>query len=310
MNNRIIDVKHRVWKEFSGCLINTESTVYPNPNSKNHMDRAVYLTSLVEVGAKFGLINSYDGAGMSAGLEHKIAVYPKNLSAQGSLWGLLNDIRSAVPLDDCAPLKELLDAFKRVGWTLDSAGVLRDSKTGVRVHGEVIRNELTPPGGKVPKTGPNWEKAKQWAVLFNKVFNHPATFHSQVEAAKKGLLLSNKAVESDAYKKITGVSNPSVLIVGENITPEQDLAWCVYHSHSVNGPAPARDCLRLSIPSTSKDWGKRFLKIIGSRSYGKWKDTKDGNNRYDRTRVLAMGSGLWDASLFSGPNAIMPKDLF
>lgn len=298
-------VKHRTWKNYAGCLINDVYTVYKKPVSKMHMDRALYLTSLVEVGGKFGLVQSYDGAGMSAGLEHKIAVLPRSLE-QGSLWGMLNDIRIAVSPDGCQPLRMLLEAFTKCGWTLDSAGVLRDSKTGSKVSGAVIRNEFTPVDGKVPQSGPQWEKAKYWAELFNALFNHRMTFHVQIENAKKSLIASNKVIETAAYRAICGVENPSILIVGQNITEAQDLAMCVYHSHSVNGPAPARSCLETSRPDNTVDWPQRLLKELGTKKYGKWADTKDNDNRYDRTRILATQSGLWSLETIEKN---MPKDL-
>lgn len=296
------------YKSYSGFLIRDNCTPYSKPETLNHMDRALYLTSLVEVGGKFGLVQSYDGAAMSAGIEHKIAVLPRTLD-QGSLWEMLNDIRVGVPLSSCPPLEKLLNAFKKVGWTLDSAGVLRDSQTGSKITGRAIRNEFTPIDGKVPEQGSFNDKARDWIILFHELFNHPATFHVQIESAKKFLLLSNKVIETEAYKAIRGVQNPSILVVNQNMTEEQDLAMCVYHSHSVNAPRPARDCLTLSKPTNLKDWPKRFLRILGTKSYGAWKDTVDGNNRYDRTRLLAMKSDLWSERLFVGPNAIMPKDL-
>lgn len=300
--------KYVKYKSYSGFLIRDNCTPYVKPQTLNHLDRAVYLTSLVEVGGKFGLVQSYDGAGMSAGLEHKIAVLPRTLS-QGSLWGMLNDIRAAVPLNTCPPLEKLLNAFKKLNWTLDSVGVLRDSQTGSEVSGKIIRNEFTPMDGKVPAQGPMHDKARDWIIMFHELFNHPATFHVQIESAKKYLLLSNKKREIEAYRAICGVQNPSVLKVNSGINQEQDLAMCVYHSHSVNGPAPAKSCLDESRPNTDKDWPKRLIRLLGTRKYGSWKDTIDGNNRYDRTRLLAMKSDLWNESLFVGPNAIMPKDL-
>ncbi|NBP56914.1 hypothetical protein EBU71_10370 [bacterium] len=298
-------IKHKTWKQYSGCLIDDKYTVYEKPKNKSHIERALYLTSLVEVGGKFGLIQSYDGAGMSAGLEHKIAVLPKSLE-QGSIWELINEMRSAIDPDSCYPLRMLLKAFNKCGWTLDNAGVLRDMKTGLKVHGSVVRNEFTPSNGKVPPSGPEWEKAKRWAELFNELFNNPLTFRIQIESAKKSLLLSNKTVEINAYRGICGVENPSVLVVNQNISEAQDLAMCVYHSHSVNGPAPARSCLEASKPDNTPDWPGRFLKILGTRKYGRWADTKDGNNRYDRTRILAIRSGLWSTLTIE---QIMPKDI-
>ena len=301
-------VKHRTWKTYSGCLINDNFTLYPNPNTNNHLDRALYLTSLVEVGGKFGLVQSYDGAGMSAGLEQKIAIYPKSL-AQGSLWQMLLELKVAVKESDCPPLKNIIKALSDTGWFLDNAGILRHRKNGSEVTGSEIRNEFTPPDGKTPSSGSDWEKAKHWAILFNELFNHPATFDIQIMSAKKSLLLSNKASEYTAYKATTGVENPSILVVGENITVEQDLAMCVYHAHSVNGPVPAKDCLKASRPDNSTGWAKRLIRLLGTKKFGSWADTSDGRNRYDRTRIVAKTSGLWDESLFIGPDAIMPENL-
>lgn len=301
-------VKHRTWKNYSGCLINENYTLYPNENTNLHLDRALYLISLVEVGGKFGLVQSYDGAAMSAGLEQKIAVLPKSLS-QGTLWGMLLEIKTAIKESDCPPLKKLIKALSDVDWFLDNAGILRHKNSGAEVTGSEIRNQFTPPDGKTPSSGPEWEQAARWATLFNELFNHPATFDIQISSAKKSLLLTNKASEYTAYKAVTGVENPSILVVDKNITKEQDLAMCLYHSHSVNGPVPAKDCLKNSRPDGSRAWAKRLIRLLGTKKFGAWADTTDGSNRYDRTRILAKNSGLWDESLFVGPDAIMPENL-
>jgi hypothetical protein len=301
-------VKLVKYKNYSGCVIRDNSTTYQNPNTKVHMDRAVYLTSLIEVAGKFGIINSYDGAAMSAGLEHNVSVLPKTMEA-GSLFAAINFIRMSVPESTCPPLTSLLVAFKSAGWVLDASGVLRDYKSGQKVSGQAIRNEFTPDNGVVPETGPKWEQAKRWALLYNTLFNHPATFHTQIESAKRGLLLGNKQGEVAAYKAITGVENPSVLVVGTNIKPEQDLAMCVYHAHSVNAPSIAKSCLSDSKPDNTTAWPKRLVYILGTKSYGNWKDTTTGSSRYDRTRTYAKNSGIWTPELFVGNNAIMPENV-
>lgn len=177
-------VKHRTWKNYSGCLINENYTLYSNENTNLHLDRALYLISLVEVGGKFGLIQSYDGAAMSAGLEQKIAVLPKSLS-QGTLWGMLLEIKTVIKESDCPPLKKLIKALSDVDWFLDNAGILRHKNSGAEITGSEIRNQFTPPDGKTPSSGPEWEQAARWATLFSELFNHPATFDIQISSAKK-----------------------------------------------------------------------------------------------------------------------------
>lgn len=299
-------VDHVKFRRYAGCRIKDSYTKFDKPAGMDHLDRALYLTSLVEVGGKFGLVQSYDGAGMSCGLEHKIALYPRN-KKQGSLWGMLAEIRAAVAPCSCPELGELMSALTNVGWTLDAAGVLRHADTGREVGGNDIRNEFTPPNGKVPKTGPEWEQAKRWIELWHGVFAHPATFQVQIESARKGLLKHNRKGELSAYKAACGL-HPTVLKARFNITEEQDLAMCMYHAHSVNAPAIARKCLTASRPDATPQWPKRLIRTLGLRDFARWKDNRRGNNRYDRTRVLAMKSGLWEARLFEGPQAIMPKN--
>ena len=296
------------YRIYSGCVIRDNSTTYPNPNTTVHMDRAVYLTSLLETAGRFGVVQSYDGCGMSAGLEHNVSVL-RNTEEPGSLFGAINFIRMNVKESDCPPLTALLSAYKDVGWLLDASGVLRDVKRRQKISGAVIRNEFTPDNGTVPETGPKWEQAKRWALLYNALFNHPATFHAQVESAKRGLLLGNKQGEVATYKVITGVDDPSALVAGTNITHEQDLAMCVYHAHSVNAPSIAKVCLSDSKPDNTSDWPKRLIHILGTKSYGNWKDTTTNSSRYDRTRTYSKNSGIWTPELFTGVNAIMPENV-
>lgn len=303
-----IKVKWVKYNNYSGCVIRDNTTTYPNPNSIYLLDRAVYLTSLLETGGKFGMVQSYDGAAMSAGLEHNVSVLPKTMD-QGGLFPALNFIRMAVPESTCPPLVSLLGAFKSAGWVLDATGALRASTGGQKVSGQAIRNEFTPDNGVVPETGPKWEQAKRWALLYNALFNHPATFHTQIESAKRGLLLGNKAGEISAYKAICGVEYPGILMVDVNLTPEQDLALCVYHSHSVNAPSIARSCLIESNPDNTPAWPKRLIRILGTKAYGNWKDTTTGGSRYDRTRIYAKNSGMWAPELFSGNDAVMPENV-
>ena len=302
-----IKVKWVKYKSYSGCVIRDNVTIYPNPQTNLHMDRAVYLTSLLETAGHFGVVQSYDSCAMSAGLEHNVSVLPRTME-QGGLFPALNFIRMAVPERACPPLISLLGAFKSVGWVLDASGVLRDYKTGQKVSGQAIRNEFTPDNGVVPETGPKWEQAKRWALLYNALFNHSATFHTQIESAKRSLLLGNKAGEISAYKAICGVEYPAILMINVNLTPEQDLAMCVYHSHSVNAPSIARSCLIESKPDNTPAWPKRLVRILGTRKYGNWQDTATGTSRYDRTRIYAKNSGMWPATLFDN-SGIMPENV-
>jgi len=301
-------VSWRKLKSWSGCKISgkKEYTLVGN-DTKDHMKRVLWLTAQVEGGGLFGSVQSYDGCGMSAGLEHCIGLYPKTMT-QGSLWKLLREIEL---YGSCNELNILWDAFKTgPKWYVDPKGVLRRWNTGQIIPAQEIRNVLSPPGGKVPNGGKDWEEAKRWAMLFHNLFSAENTFKVQINSGITNLINGNKRDEAEGYKKSTGVEEPSLLEVGKNLSMEMDLAWAIYHSFSVNAPAIARQVLKSSNPDDSKDFPSRLIRLLGKKQYGNWTDTKgNGSNRYDRTRIFAMRSGLWPQELFVGPTAIMPIDL-
>jgi hypothetical protein len=300
------EVTWRQLRSWSGCKISGKGKYELKDGEKNnHMKRALWLTARIEGGGTFGAINSYDGAAMSAGLEHKIAIFPKSMK-QGSLWPLLRKLEL---YGQCQQLQNLWSAFKKVNWYVSQDGVLRHYNTGRPIAAQEIRDELSPPGGKVPQSGPNWEKAKKWAILFHELFAAPETRQIQIDAAIETLVRGNKRFEEDAYRKTLGVEHPTVLEVGKNIDEKWDLAWCVYHSFSVNAPTMARKVLVASNPTMADWYPKKLIKELGTTKYGRWHDTKDGKNRYDRTRYFARRSGFWSDELFEGTNCVMPQDL-
>lgn len=302
----MVNVTWRRWKTWSGCKIAGVKDFTLDGDKENlHMWRALWLTAQVEGGGKFGAVQSYDRAGISAGLEHKIAVYPKSMK-QGSIWKLLREFELHAP---CEALDELWDALKEKKMYIAQDGSLRHYETGRLISGAEIRNLVAPPNGKVPRRGPNWEEAKRWAILFHNLFADEATYETQINSAIHSLVSGNGRNETAAYKVSVGVEHPTVIRYGENISPEHDLAWAVYHSFSVNAPGKARQRLAASRPDGSAQWPKRLIRTIGTTNYGRWHDTQDGGNRYDRTRVYAIRSGFWPENLLKGPGAIMPKNL-
>lgn len=294
------------YKTWSGCKITgVKKFELNNDKKKLHMWRAVWLTAQVEGGGLFGTVQSYDGAGISAGLEHKIAVLPGSMK-QGSIWKLLRRMEVECP---CDSLERLWDALKAENMYVAQNGSLREHNTGRLISAQEIRDLVSPPGGKVPKTGPNWDKAKRWAILFHELFADAATYSTQINSTIEYLLENNKDNEEEAYEVSCGVRHPTVLKYGENISSELDLAWCVYHSFTPNAPGKAKERLADSRPDGTKEWPARLIRTLGTTNYARWHDTSDGANRYDRTRLAAMRSGFWPEELFVGPNAIMPKDL-
>lgn len=294
--------KHIKYKSWAGILIKGETKWEPSTvKPENHLEKATWLTSAVEGGAMFGTVQSYDGAGISAGLEHTIAVLPKSME-QGDLWRVLMKMDEGLP-DTHKSWVSMKSMFDSVGWYLDLKGVLRKKATGTIVPAAEIRNEVAPINGVVSESGPSFDKAVTWAKVFNELFEDPATFQIQIRITKNNLLASHKDLESRVYKRFGGLENASAAVVGVNLKPEIDLAMGFYHSFSVNAPTKAKAVLAqtLDVPGLgSVDFSKALIRNLGTATYGKWKE------RYTRTRTLAKTSGLYSQDLF---NSIAPVTL-
>jgi hypothetical protein len=313
----------RKFRNYSGPLIKgTEPYTIPDDRRDFHVDRAFWLTAKVETGAKFGSVMAYDGTGMTAGLDQHIAVFPRELAHednnpkddQGSLWKLLRRMESVGGSPSYqACLKKLWDALARQDWYVAQDGYLRHLgrnalvriKPGSLVHGQLIRDVLTPLGGNVERHGGK-DRAADWAKLFHAVFSHPDGFRAQAEFGKEHLVeRAKKRHIKWAYKE----REITALQPLKNMPAEQDLAMCMYHCHSVNAPAIANKALKRARYADHGDVRpKKLIQLLGNSSFGRWDDDLK-NGRYQRTRSAARASGLWPRSLFDGPNAIMPKDL-
>jgi hypothetical protein len=278
------------YKEYAGCKI-AGTVPVPKPTSNCHMDRAFYLTAMIE-SPTYGSVQSYDGAAMSGGPLHNIAVQPRNL-VQGSLFALLRHIETNTTHP--AELLDLWAAYSEQGWAVTQNAVLKSKRTGNPVSGAEIRDTFTPHDGNVPSSGPQWETAQRWALLHHRLFAAPATFDAQKQYAINWLLQTQKDVESLFYQG----RDPRTLT---DLSPEEDLAMCVYHCYSVNAPAPARDELVKTLNESKK--GKPFaialLSHLAANTFGNWEV------RYTRTRNAALASGLWPKNLFAGTSAIFP----
>ena len=302
---------------YSGCKISGTVGI-PKPEPTSHMGRAYYLTAMLEA-PSYGSVQSYDRCAMSGGPMHNIAVYPGNM-AQGSMFPLLRAIELGA--GDAVSVQKLWDAYKKAGWYIARDGKLKNVMTGKLITGKAIREEFSPVGGKVPKAGPNWLQAKRWATLHHNVFADPLTFKSQQDFAIGYLLKGQRKYENIFYKdqgmdpetlRVWSTQDEADLaeadvpldVYNNHLSLKEDLAMCLYHSHSVNAPGPARTALVRVLKRRKRgdEFAQLLVWTLGTYKYGNWKV------RYARTRKWAMRSELWPASFFSGPTAIMPRAL-
>lgn len=294
------------YKDWSGIAI-SGSVEFVRPLTENHMERAVWLTSRLEA-PRWGSVQSYDGAGMSGGLLHNIAVLPRDLS-QGSLFPLVRAIMDDGGTAHCGALRELTEALAVEGWHIAVDGKLRD-RNGALVGGRQIRRTFTPVDGVVPRSGPAYKVAVRWAQLFHNLLSSQLTFRAQSLYAIRWLVSGNKQDELSVYRAWTTPQLDSMIEVSSSALPaEVDLAMCVYHSFSVNGPAPAATALRAALPHVQNPtrFASTLIRRIGTSSYGRWHDDpKDKQSRYDTTRLHVWRSGYWESTL---ARQLMPKDL-
>jgi len=288
---------------FSGPYIKgTKSAFKRKPTLDSpHIERAFWLTSMVECGGKVGSIMMADGTGVTASLEQLVAVYPRALEAQGPLFKMLRRLDYVVPVSYYLP-------FNTHGWTLGNDGVLRDIENGKPIDPKKIRNVFTPIGGAVEKDGVAWNHAKVWAIAFHQVFSLDPTIAVQIKYGIEQFVkfgqrvrsskLGGKTVEELAYKEIENPSSFTDVIGGE----VNDLAMCMWWCYKVNGPSPAMRVLKKVFDKYDRfgPFGAALIRGLRSSSYGRF-----GTNRYDNTRAAAMK--IWPSELFEGPNAVMPE---
>lgn len=328
---------HRSYGDYSGPV--TQGTaVYSPVHIVGHLERAFYITSMVECCAKFGSIVGYDGTGVTAGLHQAILVYPKELADddfqpkddQGSLVELLSLIQATkyFPEKD-----ELFAEFAKNSWELKNGAFYytkqkmvkvkgRDinCRPGTLVYGADLRDTVTPIGGKVPSSGPQWVQACDWQQLFHTVFSNSKTFDVQI---KFGMDHNKKAVQN--RKLENGQSIASFIYGNLDVSnmfhdcTELDMAMTMWASHGVNAPAIAFKFLNQAITKTKfpgyssatgiqkNALGKELIRLMGTSTYGRWNESEK-NGRYQRTRQVMKSSGFWAAANFN-PGACMAPDL-
>jgi hypothetical protein len=313
------NVLWRQYKEFSGCLIRGTDPIIPQDPTR-HMSCAAWLTAEAEA-PSFGFVQSYDGAGISAGLLHNILVMPATMT-QGDLGQLVRRMIDAVNLANKYsgfPVRHDLDVeIEMKGWVLASDGKFRYSAEhapGSLVSGAVLRDWVAPPNGHVPRSGPQWEHAAKMALLFHELFKAPSARKVQEDFAIEWLARGNRESEMRVYRTFGGQPDlDSVIALPRAKLPSSvHVAMCVYHSFSVNSPRVAMDCLTrvTQNPATGRAdapdaFAKALIRELGIHGRDVWHDQPgDGNNRYDRTRVALWGR----EDLFPGGHDLMPRDL-
>lgn len=315
-------VKWRQYKAFSGPLIAggpATPRLVPEDVLPTFLGHVFELTALVECGGRFGLINMYDGTGVTAGLHQAVAVMPKVLSSQGELFKMLHRFELVGDTDE---LRALYNALAHEGWYVASDGKLRDWDTGELIKPALFRTVVTPTAGVVPRKGPSWKQARKWALLFYNVFVHEKYRRAQVLYGEEHL--SKRLQRFHSKKYLDDLTIEQAIIPGGNVhhrdpfsVEEADLIHTVALSFMVNAPSwmykayhktwQWQKRLKHHVSPDSGAFAAKLIKNLTDMAK-KWDDDTK-NSRYQRTRKHAMATGHWPRSLFVGSDAIMPADL-
>lgn len=298
----------RQYKDYSGCLIRGTAPIVPQDPSK-HLSCAAWLTAEAE-GPSYGYVQSYDGAGISAGLLHNVLVLPKDL-VPGDLGLLVRRLLDVMPNDYNYAARAIDAELKTRGWTLAQDGKFR-TLDGKIVSGSTLRNWAAPPDGRVPRSGGEWEQAKKVAQFFHDLFSDRNGWKAQEDFAIAWLARGNRTNELAVYRKYAEQADLDsfVSLPVSAIPSEIHVAMSVYHSFSVNSPAVAARCLQAAVDMAfggpAKIFAQHLIHELGTNGRDAWHDEPgDGSNRYDRTRVALWGR----PDLFHGGHDLMPRDL-
>ena len=324
----------KTYKKYSGPVF-VGSQKIPIPTLARTLERQHWLTTQVETNGTYGTVVMFDGTAITAGPDQFILVYPRELANedfnakddQGPLTRLLRRLEPTGGL--AKDIESLWVLFAAENWYLAQDGLLRyleaakvrvggrniSVRPGDVVHGAILRNTITPIQGTVPRKGKEWDKACSFGEAVHRLFSNPAGIpvqdaYGQEKLVKRYTRLRNFMDTSctlDTYLFGQSITSATVFDIGQ----EMDLAMAVWYSNSVNAPAIALKKLKACAQQCTNDlesFPARLVKALGTSSYGRW-NAAEKNGRYQRTRRHAMRSGLWDRSLFTGRDAIMPVSL-
>jgi hypothetical protein len=267
-----ITVKRRTWKKYAGPSISGSGEVLPTPSmADTHWMRAFWLTSMVESGGRIGAIVMYDGTAVTAGLHQAVAVYPRDLKAQGPLFALLRRLDYVVPVPYF-----LGDLFDEHDWFVAPDSKLRYKSDGDVVEPADIRAVLTPPNGVVPRKGREWDQSVRWAKAFHRLFSLDATLMVQTSYGIEHFVKRAKRLR---HTKLDRHTIEQLCYGGECLNPE------VFSEHH-----DVKDA----------KFAPFLIKQLGTAEYGRW----DGA-RYERAYNYAKQ--VWPDSLFLGRKPVMPR---
>jgi hypothetical protein len=304
---KAIRVSYGSYGAYSGPFIKGFGDAMEIPTLADpHWRRVLWLTIMVESGGKLGSVVMFDGTACTTGIEQSILVYPRNLKQQGPLPGLLYLLDHVVPIS-YYDLGTLLADQK---WVIAGDKQIRDADKGTIISPKVLRDTLTPVGGKVPRFGPAWEQSCRWALAFHEVFSLEETREAQIKHAMDGFTKFARRECSPQLDKDNTIEN--LVYGGDVMVPRfqvdtidgaiNDMAMALFWERKTNGPVPALKRLKAALnryDAQDPAFGRFLIRQLSTASWGRW-----ATNRNKRARKFAQQ--VWPKALFNGPKAVWP----
>lgn len=220
---------------YSGYVIYGTEKIVESPifDKTKHLHRVLLLLSSGIESSTWGTVQSYDGAGISAGLLHHVATLPEKATRGGTFWALMQEFQDL--------------GLPRLAGVEMKEGLPYDAVTKLPLLGDDIRKLFTGSyKGLTPQPPP--PGVLERVQLVHDLFANPLTRGAQLAAARKWL---NSVC---SYPELAGAlepgtpSAPSGLKTSDFLSPELELACCVIRSFAVNNPAAAHSAIKQSLP--------------------------------------------------------------
>lgn len=221
-------------------------------------------------GGAYDTVVSYDGTALTWGFAQWTFT---SLRLQKLLGIVIGKIGLASPVFD-----RVRSTLQGAGLTLAASGALLGQDGKPVVSKDRLRDMLTPPGGKVPRTGKQWDLAAGIAVAFHELGKIPA-----VVTAQRIFLAQELRQESIAKRPpLNGKSISQFLYEGSNtghtaeLIAARALFWAMWQNNPVHSyqhilavwPAPVTiDAAKL----------KKLAGVFARSQFGFWGNEKCAN---------------------------------
>lgn len=274
----MVEVKWASYGDWSGPWIKGARVYVPAQAPTSWENVLVYAVAYPEGSTWDGFV-AYDGTAATAG------IFQWTLTS-GRLQKLLEVCRTAAPKTWAATVGKLLTDWHLIlknGKICTDNGVPLPSPSGLRA-------KFTPPDGKTPKVGTNWNLASYSATSFNALFLDPALDKVQqdfflnelrVEAAFKRPKLNNMTINDILYPTGWPTAGATALFPADGV---RALFWSAWQ----NSPRTAEEYLyasnsEIQFKADPLSFSSHFTHRIAHSTFGNWGIEKAAaNNREAR----------------------------